>query len=356
MKENRNKVYTVQASVAEALARSDNAEWKAELYLCTVLKDPLSKRYTKLVKKIAKVAIIRAKHIKRQQKKPDAIDPKKLEKLESTLMSLLTEKKETVSRMTGANRDFSDAIAVAKGLVSRHHGGLMFKDAIDRLLTHSSAYGRFVRTVYRDLCPNPIWKKAFVVITRRETRKAPFERDRESHWNNKQISTREQAILAEQAFVLYLLTMALEDFSEEEIRRMLDEIAAEIQSLDETLSAQIREIRSTGNITGGAAKAIVQIVRLSVGKGVFMNASVKITNVVLRAAMQKGMTFSQNAALRKWLAGMLGKGRWNIAVTLAMFIPDIFALLHRRDRANVITAMLLLYQMRHFEAKSDEAN
>jgi hypothetical protein len=341
------EVYTVHAAVDDAITCSDNEEWKAELYLCTVLKDPLSKNYTQAVKKISKVALKRAKLIKKLKKKPMKGGSEKLRELEDKLISLLEIKKYAIDERVSEQSGCIDSTVIAKGLLARYHGGMMAKDAVNRIITRKSAYGRLVRTVYHDLCPDPMLKKLISKVARRKTPKNPFKRDRKSHWNNKQIASKEQAILVEQAFVLYLLTKALEDFSEEEIRQMLDEIAAEVQSEDETLANKIRDIKNTVNITKNISKVALQIVRLCIGKGVFMNASVKITNVMLRVVWKKGMTYPQNAVFRKWFAKLLGKGRINIAITVALFIPDVFALFHRRNRANVTTAMLLMYQMRH---------
>lgn len=345
---NKNKNYSILSSIEEAIEHSSNTEWIAELYLCSVTKNTLSREYKKLMKKITKNAVQRSKCIKKLNKKPKNKKAKhKLKTLESNLLVFLRMKETLVIQTSKISLDFFDPKAIAKGLLKRYHGGLKIKDAYNQILTYNSAYGRFVRTVYKQLCPNPIMKKIIAKLIHRKTFETPYDKDKKSYWKNKYIKSRNQALLVEQAFILYLLSLALDDFTEDEIRRMLDEIATEIQSIDETLAAKIRDIRNGTNIAEGAAKAMIQVVRLSIGKGVFMNASVKITNAILRVILKKGMTYPQNAVFRKWVAKILGKGQWNIWITVVMFIPDVFDLFHKRDRGNVITALLLLYQMRH---------
>ena len=349
MKSERLEFFTVQDSVNEAVLKSTNLEMKAELYLATDQKNVFSKEYSKSVKYISKIAVKRAKLLKKNRKKQKKTINKEIEKIEESLATWIELKEKIIQSVAHNNKEILNTKTIAKGLIIRYRGGMMIKDAFNRILNRKSSYGRFVRTVYKDICPESIWKKVLGLLKIGNPSNNRFKKDRKEYWKDKEVTTKKEAIQIEHAFILYILSMALDDFSEDEMRQLLDEISAEIKSIDSNLAAQIKELQNNGNILGGGAKVILQIIRLSIGKGIFMNASVKITNIVLRFVVKKGMTYPQNAAFRKMLARYLGKGRINIYLTVAMFIPDVFDIFHRRDRANVITAIFLLNQMRSDE-------
>jgi len=80
MKSERLEFFTVQDSVNEAVLKSTNLELKAELYLATVHKNVFSKEYSKSVKYISKIAVKRAKLLKKNRKKQKKQLTRKLKK------------------------------------------------------------------------------------------------------------------------------------------------------------------------------------------------------------------------------------------------------------------------------------
>lgn len=342
----RNKKYSILNAVEDAMQNNDKPEMQAELYLCTCNNHPFAKKYKKIVKQIAKFSSKRYKIAKKLKKRETKELKTKLNSIELKLIKLLEDKKRIINKMIKSGNTEYDANFIAKKLVARYRGGIMLKDAVNRILTKNSAYGRFLRTIYKDICPCPLWKKALRIIRRDQTR-TPFEVDRKKYWNDKKITSKNEALAVENALILFILNKAVADFSEDELRKLIDEIANSIEQENRQFAAKLRKIKKAENIAQQFTKIILQGTRLSVGKRVFLNSSVKITNTMLRAIFKKGMTYPQNATFRKYLVRYLGKGKFNIYAAIILFIPDIIGLIHRRDRTNVITAIILLYNMRY---------
>ena len=78
-----------------------------------------------------------------------------------------------------------------------------------------------------------------------------------------------------------------------------------------------------------------------------MNTSVILTNIILRKIIGKGLTYPQNAVLRRLLARTLGSGPLALVINVVLIIPDIASIINRRDYVAAINTIFLLYFLRN---------
>lgn len=326
--------YTIYQSIIDAYQKGKNEDIKTEIYLTVYRKNEISDNFCSASKKIQKLM----KKLKKLQEKNENISlqsdyEKEIEKLLKEKSNLIKEAKKTELN------EINNKTLIAERLISRYGRGLRIIDGLKGLATKNGSYGKFVRDLFKDLDKKKIFsdKKTYY---QKVTEMEPRLKD------DDYIFTKEGALKIESFFVIYLLEKSLEDFSEDQLRIMLEEIAHEVSKKDKDLAEKILDISKSGNISINISRTLLQILRLSVGKGVFMNSAVIITNVILRQVMGKGMSYAKNAIFRKYVARILTSGPWAIVINIALLVPDLAALFNRRDYMAAVNTILLLYFLR----------
>lgn len=329
--------YSIYQSIKDAYQKGNSEDIKVEIFLSVYRKNEISNNFCSTSKRIQKLM----KKLKKLQEKNDNIPLQN--EYEKEIEELIKDKDELVNE---AKSELSNEIhnpeLIAERLISRYGRGLRIIDAIKGLATKNASYGKFVRNLFKDLD-----KKKLTKIFSSE--KTYFEKIIEMEpklKDNDYILTKEAALKIESFFVIFLLEKSVKDFSEDQLREMLEEIAHEISKNDKDFAQKILDISKSGNISVNLSRTLLQILRLSVGKGVFMNSAVIITNIILRQVMGKGMSYAKNAVFRKYVARILTSGPWAIVINIILLIPDLAAIFNRRDYVAAVNSILLLYLLR----------
>lgn len=146
-------------------------------------------------------------------------------------------------------------------------------------------------------------------------------------------------------FILYFLERFTADYSSAEKEKLIEDLIKEITKDDSEKKERLLEIYKTGQLGYNISKTVLQIIRLSVGKGVFMNTAVKVTNIVLRFIIGKGMSYGRNAVFRQVLVKFFGSP--NIILVIISLLPDLFSLVNPRNYLGLTNTIILLYLMRN---------
>jgi uncharacterized protein YaaW (UPF0174 family) len=340
-----NAMFTIFDSVSEALSKGDDKRMKAELYLALHGTSYTSNNYRKTSRNVTRLN----NKIRKLQKKKDDNVSEKINNLEIDLQTAIDKKEKLIDSAIKNDLESVNPELIAKKLVFRHKEGLMIGDAINGVWSKDSSYGRMVAVIFRMLSKRSLKEKINKIRGKGKQTQYEIIMKSENFKMKGFLQSREGAVLLESHFILYLMTQMVKDADEKELKEILDSIAADVAKSDEELAKKIGEIYKGGNVAGQFTKIFLQVLRLSVGKGAFMNASVRMTNVMLRSVVGKGMTFGQNAVFRKYLASLMGSGPAAIFVAAIMTIPDIAGLLNRRDYPAVIQSILFLFFLRNNE-------
>jgi len=329
--------YSLRQSISDAYDNSDNVNIKTEIFLNVYRKDDLSNNYMKYSKKIMKLM----KKIKKYTdiKENDEIirDCEKEMEDYSKKKDLILE--EAITKYTDL---FNDKILVSQSLVSRYQRGFTIVDRFKGIENNNSPYGILVLDLFKTITAKSIFKTF-------STEKTAYQLLLENEPELKQkeyVSSREGSEKVELNFICYLIDLSTKDYNENEIKKLLDDVVSEVSKTNEVLSKKIKAVYNSTKLTGNFSTTILQVLRLSIGKGAFMNTSVIVTNLILKKIMGKGMTYAQNAVFRKFFARFLGSGPFAIFVNIALFIPDLAAVINRRDYVATINVIFLLYFLR----------
>ena len=334
--------YTIYDSVRSAYENSDNTELKADIFLTIYLRSEESKEYYKLQKKIAKLS-------KKVQKlsNNNGLYQEKIEQLSKKIEEKIKRKQELVEIAKNESL-ICDYSIISKRLIGRYRQGLMIVDAARKVITDNSSYGRMLYSVFYALNKDsPIRNIKRMMGKLEPTYLSKIQNDNPKLKERTYLDTEEGALLLESHFMIFLITLATKEYTEEQLKELLDDIAKEVAGDDEELMKKIKDLYKVGAVSQKFGKILLQIVRLSVGKGLFMNSLVKITNVALRFVAGRGMSFAQNALFRKYVARFLGGGPWAIALNIVLFVPDVAILVNKRDYLGVTKTILLLYFLRN---------
>ena len=111
-----------------------------------------------------------------------------------------------------------------------------------------------------------------------------------------------------------------------------------------------------GKLGKDISEIALQLIRISVGKSLFMNDAVKVTNVFLRLIVGKGMTYGRNAAFRKFIAKWLcdSEDPYTLIYLIISLIPDIAALINPRDYRGLLNTIMALYLLRNYPDSEKE--
>jgi len=338
-----DNLYTISDSIRNSYITNGCIDLKADIFLTIYLKNQNSMEYSKLQKKISKLSKKAQKLATKNKHKYAG----KLEQYENEIEEAIYRKNELIE-LTKNNPLIHDHDLISKRLIQLYRKGLVIGDLINKVYKVESSYGRLIYYIFKSLSNESIVK----IIKRKFGNLKPSYLSQIQSSNPKlkdkeYLDTEEGALLLESHFIIFLVTLATEDYTEDQLKELLDTIAIEIAGDNKLLYDEIKNIYRAGAVTHRFGKILLQIVRLSVGKGLFMNSLVKVTNVALRVVAKKGMTFAQNAIFRKYVARFLGSGPWAIALNIALFIPDIATLVNKRDYFGVTKSLMLLYFIRN---------
>ena len=340
-------MFSISNSVTQAFTSSKNQDLRAELYLTIYRKNKISNNYAKTIKKISKIS----NKIMKLKKKDYSDDSKKLVDLGNELEKEYSKKEEFISNAQKMSTEINNSSLIANRLVGRYKQGFMLVDRIKKIVNANSSYGRLVFDIFKKLSSKSmidIFKRVFG--NKKSTYFEEVLADNPKLNDKSYIETEQGALLIESHFILFLIQLYTNDLSEEELKELLNEIITEVGKGDLDLTKKLHDLYKGGLLSKQFSKIILQIIRLSVGKGVFMNSAVKITNIILRAVVGKGMTYARNAVFRKFLARFLGAGPMAIIINILLIIPDVAVILNRRDYMGVVNAIMFLYFLRNENA------
>lgn len=326
--------FTLYHSIQDAYTKGNDVNLKAEIFLMVYRKNKLSLEYCKTSKKLIKM-------MKKTSKLQNNSEIRQTYQLE---VEKLTEiKNDYVKQAIKENlKEINNSDLIASRLISRFGQGLRIVDTFKNLIDKDTPYGNFVRNVFISIDKVSLYKRIF----KNEQSYLDNIYQLEPKLKTKEyINTEEGALKIESYFVIYLLEKSLKDFSEDQIKEMLQEISSELSKENNEMADQILDITKSMQLGINLSKILLQILRLSIGKGVFMNSSVIIANIILRNIMGKGMTYARNAVFRKYMASLLG-GPWGWITAAILVIPDIAGIVNRRDFLAATNSIMYFYFLR----------
>ncbi|MFX0137298.1 MAG: hypothetical protein ACFFDN_26910 [Candidatus Hodarchaeota archaeon] len=337
-------MFTIIDSVTHAFSNSKSQELRAELYLTIYRKNEISNNYAKTIKNISKISnkIMKLKEKGYLDESKEIV--KKVEKLEKEY----NKKEEFISYAQKMQDDINNSSLIANRLICRYRQGLMLVDYVKKIFNANSSYGRLVFEILKKLSSRSIIDNLKRIAGNKKS--TYFEEvlaDNPKLKNKSFLETEQGSLLIESHLILFLIQLYTKDLSEEQLKELLNEIITEIGKGDLELTNKLHELYKGGSLAKQFSTIILQIIRLSVGKGVFMNSAVRISNVILRAIIGKGMSFTRNAIFRKFLARFLGAGPLAIAINIFLFISDVAAFINRRDYMGVVNSIMFLYFLRN---------
>jgi hypothetical protein len=345
--------FTVIDAVADAFARGSDDRMKAEVLLTVYKAHPLSKPYRKAVKKIAKATNRLAKH---ERKGRD--EGHKSVVAQRTVLEQASATRERCVDELLADRDdvpFEDAELIATQLMRSFRQGLMLMDLARGEVSAQAPYGKIVRTMLKKLCALGPFKAI----------KAALGRHKKSYWklavtedprlkDKRFIATREGAQLMETHFVLFLLEFIGDNLSPEAQAELLDEIVAQAGRTSAEMQSKLKDARRVLSTGSNFSKVVLQLIRLTVGRGIVINQAVVLTNIIVKAVMGRGLAAARNALLKRLLARFLGTGPLAIIVNVALLLPDIALLVNRRDYIGLTNVLLFFYFLRNEQSLNEE--
>ena len=282
------------------------------------------------------------------KKKIEAIELKRLEK-NKTLKRFV--RVHNICLESAKNlKQINDENKISGEIFKRFRIGFGLVDRFRKMRNANSSYGKLVYILISKLSSEGPIKK----FNR-------FRKKEKSYWQQLKSekpeikkysfqSSREGALYLEDQLMLFFIDKLVKDYSYQEKDKMVIELINEIYSQDELEKNRILDLYKTGKLGNSISKIILQTIRNSVGKGLFMNSAVKFTNVVLRFVIGKGMTFGENAVFRQFVAKWLGglETGYGLVFAILTLIPDIAAFINKRDYKGLTNTTMALYLLRNF--------
>jgi len=341
-------MFSISDSVTQAFVNSKSQQLKTELYLSIYRKNKISNDYAKTVKNISKIS----NKIMKLKEKGYSNENYKIGSLIKKL-DFEYDKKENLIRNAQElyYDDINNSILIADRLICRYRQGLMLVDYAKKICSSSSSYGRLVYEIFKKLSSRPLFDNLKKLVGNKKS--TYFEKviaDNPRLKTKDFLETEQGSLLIESHFILFLIQLYTKNLSEEQLKELLNNIITEVGKGNLELTEKLHQLYKGGLLSKQFSTIILQIIRLSVGKGVFMNSAVRITNIILRVVAGRGMTYARNAVFRKLLARLLGTGPLAIVINIVLIIPDFASIINKRDYMGVINSILLLYFLRNENA------
>lgn len=304
-------MFTIQDAVKGAY-NFDELELKAQVYLSICKKDKRCKTYRKSMRKISKMQRKLNKQNNKKAPKPD-----KIKTIEKEILARSGENEDLIEQVK-PEHSIHDWEMISSQFIHAYRRGLMVTDAVKRLHSVNSSYGRLVYDIFRDLSKLSPWKRLKSVIKkegdtyfRRAVKNDPRLKKKDF------LKTEEGALLVESHFVIYLLELSGQDMSEFDMKAFTSEMAAQIGCSD-AIAKMIGEDFNRGYKLGeGLSKGGMEVFR-----------AVTATKALARS-------FVKGAGLRLALANIV----W--------LIPAFAEVVNRRDYLRLTNSIFLLYLLRN---------
>lgn len=336
-------MYSIKDSVVEAYKNSSDKELRAIIYLSVRGDKKLSKKYLKSLKKLGKYQKKIEKLIKsgRDHYNSEVLrKDKKLKEYVGIQRKCIEEAKD--------KPEIDNVDLISSRIIKEYKQGFGLVDSLRGIRNKNSPYGRVVYNLLEKISSDSLIKK---IKRMRNKEKSFMQKMKQDVKDKKYRDSEEGAKYIELQFIIYYLDRFTADYSSDEKEKLIEDLVKEISQDNSEEKERLLKMYKTGQLGRSVSRIVLQIIRLSVGKGVFMNTAVKVTNIVLRLIIGKGMSYGRNAVFRQVVAKYLGSGGetptpWTIAVAILLTIPDLIAILNPRNYLGLTNTIIILYLLR----------
>ncbi len=333
-------MYSIKDSVVEAYKNSSDKELMAIIYLSVGGDKKLSKKYLKSLKKLGKYQKKIEKLIKsgRDNYNSEVLDKdKKLQEYVGIHRKCIEEVKD---RAEIYNIDL-----ISSRIVKEYKQGIGLVDALKGVRNNKSAYGRVVYNLLEKISSDSLIKKIKRIRKKEKSFMQKVKSEKPDVKDKSYRDSEEGAKYIELQFIIYYLERFTADYSSDEKEKLIEDLVKEIAQDNSEEKERLLKMYKTGQLGKNISKIVLQIIRLSVGKGIFMNTAVKVTNIVLRLIIGKGMSYGRNAVFRQAVAKLLGSSE-AIYIAILITIPDLFLFLNPRNYLGLTNTIIILYLLR----------
>jgi hypothetical protein len=154
--------------------------------------------------------------------------------------------------------------------------------------------------------------------------------------------------------VLFLLELAASTMSLDDRAELFDEVAEQAGRSSAQLQSKLKDARRLLSTGSNLSKVVLQVLRLSIGRGIVVNQALELTNIALRAIVGRGLSAARSAVLKRLLVRFLGTGPLAILINVALLLPDVALLINRRDYIGLTNVLLFLYFLRNEQSLTEE--
>lgn len=344
-------MFTIKDSVEQAYNNSSDRELKAIIYLSLCKNDKLSKKYLKSLKKLGK---FQKRLTKLNKSGRDECNSEVLEKNER-LKEYTDIQKECIQEAK-SRKEITNTDLISKVIFKAYRQGSGLVDFTKGIRNQHSSYGRIVYNLLEKISSDSLIKKIKKKVKREKSFMQKMKDENPKVSKKEYMNSEEGADYIEIKFILFYLDKLSQDYSSDEKERVIEDLVNEIARDDAAEKDKLMKMYKAGQLGKNFSKIVLQLIRLSVGKGLFMNTAVKVTNVILRFVLRKGMSYGRNAAFRQAIAKYLGSGGeapnpYTIAIAILMTIPDLISILNPRNYLGLTNTVISLYLLRNYSDK-----
>ncbi len=339
-------MFSIKDSVVEAYKNSPEKELIAIVYLSVCGDKKLSKKYLKSLKKLGKYQKKIEKLIKtgRDNYNSEVLGKNKILKKYVEIQKKCIEEAKNKAEIN--NTDL-----ISSRIVKEYKQGFGLLDSLRGIRTKNSSYGRVVYNLLEKISSDSMIKKIKRMRKKEKSFMQKLKSEKPEVKDKTYLYSKEGGEYIELQFMIYYLDRFTADYSSDEKNKLIEDLVKEIAQDNSEEKERLLKMFKSGQLGKSISKIVLQIIRLSVGKGVFMNTAVRVTNIVLRLIIGKGMSYGRNAVFRQAVAKYLGSGGetptpWTIAVAILLSIPDLIAILNPRNYLGLTNTIIILYLLR----------
>jgi len=341
-------MYTIKEAIPQLYlgdeTQGDFIDPMVDVYLYLSQDNVLSKQFVKATKKMIRLS---KKYQKLQEKNGSGDSDKRLEN-QTEIQSAI---RVSCQKQVSDTKDYLDSIQIADYFLKRYKIGLGISDRVVRRMhtPADTAYGTVLHHLLKSQSSQLIRDTLKQMLNRGEpsfyarmVEANPDLTNREFH------ESKEGALLLENHLIIFLIEQLTEEYTEDQKEQFLQDILEEAEHTDKELAEKIRSGYNQWQRGASFTNVMLNLVRYIMGKGRFMNSAVKLTNILLRAFMGKGMSYGRNAIFRKYLARFLERGPL-LYINVLLLLFDLISIANPRRDFEVMNAVVLFYTMRNPE-------